>query len=70
MWPVVVLNTYEKFPLALGLQYFRTLAFSGGVPRKHLMMAAAMVMTLPCLLLYVFAQRYFTQGIMLSGLKA
>ncbi len=70
LWPVVVLNTYEKFPLALGLQYFRTQAFSGGVPREHLMMAAAMVMTLPCLLLYVFAQRYFTQGIMMSGLKA
>lgn len=69
LWPVVILNTYSKFPLALGLQYFRAQAFSGGVPREHLMMAAAMIMTLPCLLLYVAAQRYFTQGIVMSGLK-
>jgi ABC-type glycerol-3-phosphate transport system permease component len=68
-WPVIILNTYEKYPLALGLQYFRSTATAGGQPREHLMMAASMMMTLPCVVLYVTLQRYFTRGIVMSGIK-
>lgn len=68
-WPIIVLNTYEKYTLALGLQYFRTLATAGGDLREHLLMAGAMMMTASVLVVFVALQRYFTQGIVLSGLK-
>jgi multiple sugar transport system permease protein len=32
-------------------------------------MAASLVVVMPCLLLFFFAQRYFIQGIVVSGLK-
>jgi multiple sugar transport system permease protein len=32
-------------------------------------MAAAVVVMLPVLIIYIFAQRYFVQGIALSGVK-
>ena len=68
-WPIIVLNTYEKYTLALGLQYFRTLATAGGELREHLLMAGALMMTSVVLVVFVALQRYFTQGIVLSGLK-
>jgi multiple sugar transport system permease protein len=33
------------------------------------LMAAAATMTLPVILLFIVAQRYFIQGVVLSGLK-
>lgn len=58
-----------RYTLALGLQYFRTLATAGGDLREHLLMAGAMMMTASVLVVFVALQRYFTQGIVLSGLK-
>ena len=68
-WPLIILNTYEKFTLAIGLQYFRTLATAGGTPKEHLLMAAAMLMTAPVLVAFVIFQKHFTQVETLSGLK-
>jgi len=67
--PLIFLNTTEKFTLALGLQYFMRIVTAGGKPTEHLMMAAAMFMTFPCLLVFVFLQRYWVRGVVMSGLK-
>jgi ABC-type glycerol-3-phosphate transport system permease component len=67
--PLIYLNTTEKFTLALGLQYFARIVTTGGEPTEGLMMAASMVMTLPCLLVFVFLQRYWVSGVVMSGLK-
>ncbi len=40
-----------------------------GATRWDLLMAAALVALLPCVLLFFFAQRYFIQGIVVSGSK-
>ena len=48
------------------LQRF-TAAF--GATRWDLLMAAALIALLPCVLLFFFAQRYFIQGIVVSGSK-
>ena len=34
-----------------------------------LLMAASLVTVLPCVLLFFFAQRFFIQGIVVSGVK-
>jgi len=67
--PLIYLSSREKFPLSLGLRWFQTTADSGGEPREHLLMAAALLMALPCIILFFCMQRYFVRGIVMSGTK-
>jgi ABC-type glycerol-3-phosphate transport system permease component len=68
--PLIYINTKEKLPLAVGLYYFRSMVGSGFVETtwSHLM-AAATLSVLPILLIFFFAQRFFIQGIVVSGVK-
>jgi multiple sugar transport system permease protein len=66
--PLVYLDSPDKFPLALGLNFFLT-SYGGGVQHMALLMAAALItMALP-LALFIFAQRYFVEGITMTGMK-
>ncbi len=65
MWPLVVLNSHEKFTLPVGLAYFQSLHSTDWT----LLMAGSVMMILPILLLFIFNQRYFVEGIKLSGIK-
>jgi multiple sugar transport system permease protein len=67
--PLIYLNTPENFTLAIGLTYFQRILTAGGHATEHLMMAAAMVMTFPSLLVFLVLQNYYTEGIAMSGLK-
>jgi ABC-type glycerol-3-phosphate transport system permease component len=68
--PLIFLNTAEKFTLPLGLTYFQQMVGVGATePTEHLMMAAAMAMTAPCLVVFLVLQRHFVRGIVMSGLK-
>lgn len=70
--PLVFLNTTEKYPIALGIQWFRGVAGNVGgfgKPTEQLMMAAAFVATLLPLIIFVFAQRFFVEGIVTTGFK-
>ncbi len=64
--PLIILNTMSKFTVTLGLTLFR-----GQMTRVDWgpLMAATVMGTLPTLALFVGAQKYFVQGIVLSGLK-
>ncbi|MBN1285738.1 MAG: carbohydrate ABC transporter permease [Anaerolineae bacterium] len=53
--------------LAVGLYAFRS--SPGQLPMTHYMMAMSVMMILPILLVFAFGQRYFIQGVTLSGLK-
>jgi multiple sugar transport system permease protein len=61
---LIYLNTLDKMTLAVGLQSFR--GFHGS--EWNLMMAAAIMMIAPVLILFFLAQRYFVKGIHMSGL--
>lgn len=65
MWPLIVLNTHSKFTLPVGLAYFQ------GLHGTHwtLLMAGSMMMILPILIVFIFNQRYFVEGIKLTGIK-
>ncbi len=65
MGPLLYINSPERFTISLGLAGFR------GVMRTRwdLLMAASTATTLPIVILFFFAQRYFVQGVVLSGLK-
>ncbi len=67
--PVIYLRQSVKFTVAVGLNYFRNLPETGGEPLQHLLMAASVMTTAPLIVLFFSAQRYFVQGIALTGLK-
>jgi len=74
--PLLYINTPDKFTLAVGLANFRASFGSGlhdmgagGRSRWDLLMAFAMTMTAPVLVVFFLAQRYFVQGVVMTGLK-
>jgi multiple sugar transport system permease protein len=67
--PLIFLNSPENFTLPLGLRWLQTAPADLGRPRENLLLAAAIVATLPIIVLYFSAQKYFVRGIVLSGIK-
>lgn len=67
--PLIFLNTQENFTVSLGLRLFQTSPADPGEPKEHLLMAAAVIASLPCILLFFAAQRFFVRGIVMSGIK-
>jgi multiple sugar transport system permease protein len=67
--PLIFLNTTEKFTLSLGLRFFQTSVEQGGEPLVQLLMAASVMMTIPVIVLFFSLQRYFIEGITMSGIK-
>ncbi|MEM9187487.1 MAG: carbohydrate ABC transporter permease, partial [Planctomycetota bacterium] len=63
--PLLYLSDPEKFPLAYGLERF----VSAHSTDTHLLLAAAVLFTLPIVLVFFFAQRAFLKGIATTGLK-
>ena len=67
--PFIYLNRINLYTAAVGLRTFQTFPMETTDPRDHLLMAGAAIMTVPVLILFASAQRYFTQGVVMSGLK-
>lgn len=65
---LIYLNTLEKYPMVLGLQFFGA-SLSREAPQWHLMMAMATMMAAPILVLFFFAQRYFIEGLTVGAVK-
>jgi multiple sugar transport system permease protein len=63
--PLIYLNSLEKMTLAVGLAFLRGQHYS----LLTLMMAGSMYSTIPMLIIFFLAQRYFVEGIVLTGLK-
>jgi multiple sugar transport system permease protein len=63
--PLIYITDEGKTPISLGLFMFRQ-AQRGQWAE---LMAGASMMTLPIIVLFFFAQRYFIQGVTLTGLK-
>jgi len=66
MTPLIYVNSIPKMTLALGLHIFRGTYQT----QWNYLMAASLVVMLPCLILFFLAQNYFIQGIALTGMKA
>jgi ABC-type glycerol-3-phosphate transport system permease component len=64
--PLIYLRDSELYTLALGLQRFQGVQ---GNMQFHYMMAVATLTVLPIIVLFLVAQRYFVQGIVMSGIK-
>ena len=64
--PLIYINSTNKFTLAIGLQFLNS---SMGTTKIGQMMAAAVATMIPVLIIFFFCQKYFVQGIKMSGLK-
>ena len=63
--PLIYIHSRDRYTLALGLRLFQEqywVDWSG-------LMAASTVVMLPVLIIFYFAQRYFIQGIVFTGVK-
>jgi multiple sugar transport system permease protein len=69
LWPLLIARDQNLRTLELGLAYFNASTSAFRQVNWPLMMAAAVVVMLPVLVVYSFAQRYFVKGISLSGVK-
>lgn len=67
--PLIYLNSPEKFTVSVGLQFFKAVPEVGGEPMQHLLMAACIMSMIPIIVIFFFGQRFFVQGIVMSGIK-
>jgi len=67
LWPLLVVNSRDLYTVPLGLNSLRT--FAAEARSLHLLVSGTVLSVIPTLILFVFLQRYFIQGIALSGLK-
>jgi multiple sugar transport system permease protein len=65
MWPLIVINSQDKFTLPVGLAYFQSLHHTDWT----ILMAASVMMIFPILIVFIFNQRFFVEGIKLTGIK-
>ncbi len=63
--PLIYLSSQTKYTMALGLASFKGLYAT----QWHYLMAASTVMVIPIIVLFFLAQRYFVQGIVMTGTK-
>lgn len=63
--PLIYISTPDKYTVALALQQFKGLYSA----QWHLMMAASTVVILPVIVIFFIGQKYFIEGIALTGIK-
>jgi len=66
IWPLVVTTDQEMFTLPVALANFAT---DPNHPEPGVLMAGSAMLVLPVLAVFLVLQRYFTQGIAMTGLK-
>ena len=64
--PFIYLSSPDLFPVSVGLNFFKD---QYGTIYYDRMIAASVLSMLPMLIIFFFAQRYFIEGIQLTGLK-
>ena len=65
MGPLIYLNDESKYTLSLGLQLFQ----GNYSTQWHLLMAAAILVLLPAILVFFFGQKHIMEGIATTGIK-
>lgn len=65
MWPLIMTNSDEMKTVQLALTMFKT----DTTIQWNQLMAVTILVVAPLMILFLFAQKYFVQGIVTSGLK-
>ena len=65
LWPLIILRKEQMYTIQQGLAFFRENPSVAGGP----IMAMSLVSILPIVLIFFILQKYFVQGIAMSGIK-
>ncbi|MFA6840816.1 MAG: carbohydrate ABC transporter permease [Sphaerochaetaceae bacterium] len=65
LWPLVVINSTDKYTLSIAVANLQ----GQHLTKDNLLFAAAVVVSLPMIIVFIISQRYFIEGIALSGIK-
>jgi multiple sugar transport system permease protein len=66
-WPYILLQQQDQYTVPVAITFFR---LAGGYGNNWPpLMALVVLATIPVLILYLFFQRYFVEGIAASGVK-
>lgn len=65
-WPLLATSSVQMRTLEVGLSVFKN---SYGQANWPMQMAAAVVVMIPCIAVFLLTQRYFVKGVALGGLK-
>ncbi|MDP2929852.1 MAG: carbohydrate ABC transporter permease [Candidatus Omnitrophota bacterium] len=68
MWPLLVTNSLSKRTLPVGLAYFQEM-YQYAQPDWGLLMAGSLITMIPIVIMFIFGQKFFVEGIKLTGLK-
>jgi multiple sugar transport system permease protein len=63
--PLIYLHSQQNYTIQMGLRMFQDQYYTSW----HLLMAASLIAMIPVVLIFFFAQRYFIQGIVFTGIK-
>jgi multiple sugar transport system permease protein len=66
LWPLVVAQTEDKYTLPVALAL---VSVGQQATRYGLLMAGAIVVVTPIILLFIALQRYFVRGVAMTGIK-
>lgn len=70
MMPLIYLSDQRLYPLSFGLYAFQVQSLQPGTSAGiGMLMAGSLLMTLPVIAIFFFTQRYFLQGVTLTGIK-
>lgn len=65
LWPIIILKSPDKYPLAAGLLYLRGLF----AHNTRFIAAGTVIATLPIIVVFLFTQRYFMRGITAGAIR-
>jgi putative chitobiose transport system permease protein len=65
LWPLIVLKSPDRYPLAVGLLYLSGLFATN----TRYIAAGAVLMTVPVIIVFLALQRYFLKGIVIGAVK-
>lgn len=66
MGPLIYLKSESRYTISIGLQFFNS---TYGMNKTNLLMAVSILTIIPLMILFLAAQKYFVQGITVTGLK-
>lgn len=67
MGPLIYLSSEDKRTLALALAFFSQTFYSG--INTHTLMAASLIVMMPCIVIFFIFQKQFIRGMVFSGMK-
>ncbi|MDY0287603.1 MAG: carbohydrate ABC transporter permease [Sphaerochaeta sp.] len=65
LWPLIVINSTEKYTLSIAVANLQ----GQHLTKDNLLLTAAVVVSIPMIVVFIISQRYFIEGIALSGIK-